>query len=633
MRRRRALAKLVLYLGAVGAAVTPAIANAAPAVFAPAVTYELGSGFQSAGNLGVRDLNRDGNLDVVVGAYNINSFSVFPGTGNGTLGTATTVSTTNGAAPSSNYRPRTVAIGDLDNDGRDDLYFAGYGVNDNIVSLNQSSGGVLGFGTPTYIAAVQAPGTPALGDLDEDGNLDVVQPGANGGSGNANTVLTRIGNGDGSFQGSNQLFTNPLPGAGSSAAAIADVNGDGNLDALATVNRISGAGAREGAVMTALGNGDGTFQSPAGVALVGADVNPSSLLVLDINGDGDLDVLTDNNTSVSTLLGNGTGTFATGTVDSTMVGYSLSAADLNADGFTDLAIADFYGNAVHVALGRGDGTFDPPSDIPMPAGSPPYGLALADLDGDSRNDLLVGTYAGGTPSGGTLSVMLNTTPAPAPTVTGVTPATGSAAGGTSVTISGTGFTGSTGVTIGGSSASSFTVNSATSITAVTPPHAAGVVGIEVTTASGTGTGAGLFTYTAVTASGAEQASGATTQGASPSPGATRVPRLRMGKPRSVRGGPLRSRGIVPNGATTVIQIAEGRAQSTARWLFAGTPKITVRKRCAIAPAAGRRTFTCALNLPPGRWTVTTRALSGSATIARSVARVRVKARASIPVTG
>jgi len=436
-RRQRALAKVVLPI----AVVTPTTALSVPATFAPPVTYQLGAGFQSPSGLGIHDLNADGDLDVVIGALDINSFSVFPGAGDGTLGPATTVSTTNSAAPSNAYRPRTVAIGDINNDGRADLYFAGYGVNDNIVSLNQSSGGVLGFGTPAYISAVQAPSTPALGDLNEDGNLDVVQPGYNGGNGNANTVLTRMGNGNGTFQASSQLFTNPLPGEGSNGAAIADINGDGNLDVLAVVNAIGGGSPRQGAVMTALGNGNGTFQAPAGVALVGANASPQSLLILDINGDGHLDVLTGNGSSVSTLLGNGTGTFATGTADSNLVGYSLAAADVNGDGLTDVALADWSGDRVSVALGNGDGTFDPPSFIAMPAGSNPYGLAIADLNGDGLGDIVVGTYAGGTPSGGTLSVLQNTTAAAAPTITGATPATGSTAGGTSVTITGTGFTG------------------------------------------------------------------------------------------------------------------------------------------------------------------------------------------------
>lgn len=488
--RRRALGKWALPLGVVGLAAAPALALGTPVTFAQPVDYQLG--FAGSMFPAVRDLNGDGHLDVVVGADGTNAFAVFPGNGDGTLGTATTVDTTNPNAPSDAYVPRAVTTGDLNNDGRIDLYFAGYGVNDNIVSLNQSTGGTLAFGQASYIPAVQAPAKPALGDLNGDGKLDVVQPGFNGGNGvNADAVLVRMGNGDGTFGPSSQVFTNPVPGEGSNGAAIADVNGDGHLDALATVNAIGGNSPRQGAVMTALGNGDGTFQMPATVSLIGDNANPNAILVLDINGDGDLDVITGNGSSASIMLGDGTGTFATGTVNTDLVGYSLSAADLNGDGVTDLATADWYGSAVNVVLGNGDGTFASASQVALAAGSNPYGLALADLNGDGLGDMVVNFYGLST-----TSVLLNTSVAPAPTVTGVTPASGPTAGGTSVTISGAAFTGATAVTFDGVSATSFTVNSPTSITAVAPAHAAGTVAIEVTTASGTGTGAGLFTYTA-----------------------------------------------------------------------------------------------------------------------------------------
>jgi alpha-tubulin suppressor-like RCC1 family protein len=77
---------------------------------------------------------------------------------------------------------------------------------------------------------------------------------------------------------------------------------------------------------------------------------------------------------------------------------------------------------------------------------------------------------------------------PAPTVTKVEPNKGPAVGGTSSTITGAYFTGATGVSYGALPASSFTVNSPTSITAVAPPGTAGTAGtadITVTTASGT----------------------------------------------------------------------------------------------------------------------------------------------------
>jgi uncharacterized protein YhjY with autotransporter beta-barrel domain len=87
-----------------------------------------------------------------------------------------------------------------------------------------------------------------------------------------------------------------------------------------------------------------------------------------------------------------------------------------------------------------------------------------------------------------------------PTVTLLSPTSGSAAGGASVTLTGTNFTGATGVSFGGTPSSSFTVDSATSITAAAPAHAVGPVDVTVTTAAGTSDTAGTgddFTYLGV----------------------------------------------------------------------------------------------------------------------------------------
>jgi hypothetical protein len=84
----------------------------------------------------------------------------------------------------------------------------------------------------------------------------------------------------------------------------------------------------------------------------------------------------------------------------------------------------------------------------------------------------------------------------APTVSAVSPSGGALAGGTTVTISGTGFVSGVTVSIGGTPASGVVFGSATSLTATTPAHAAGVVNVVVTNSdTQSGTGSGLYTYT------------------------------------------------------------------------------------------------------------------------------------------
>ena len=141
---------------------------------------------------------------------------------------------------------------------------------------------------------------------------------------------------------------------------------------------------------------------------------------------------------------------------------------------------------------------------------PPAGTALRIID-KQGSGAVSGTFAG-LPEGsvfsagggaafrinyaaGTGNDVVLTAIAP-PTVTTVAPAAGPAAGGQSVTITGTNLTGATAVRFGGTAATAFTVDSATQITATTPAHAAGAVAVAVTTPGGTGSKANAYTYVA-----------------------------------------------------------------------------------------------------------------------------------------
>ncbi|WP_433951704.1 autotransporter domain-containing protein [Brevundimonas bullata] len=99
--------------------------------------------------------------------------------------------------------------------------------------------------------------------------------------------------------------------------------------------------------------------------------------------------------------------------------------------------------------------------------------------------------------GATLRATVTCTPAPAaPTITGLTPGSGPTEGGESVVITGTDFTGATAVSFGGVAASSFTVNSATRITATTPASPAGSVPVSIVNPQGMNmpSGAAIYTY-------------------------------------------------------------------------------------------------------------------------------------------
>ncbi|MGD0080192.1 MAG: IPT/TIG domain-containing protein, partial [Methanoregula sp.] len=83
-----------------------------------------------------------------------------------------------------------------------------------------------------------------------------------------------------------------------------------------------------------------------------------------------------------------------------------------------------------------------------------------------------------------------------PTFASILPVNGTTAGGTVVTITGTGFTGATSVTFGGNAATSVMVVNSTAVTAVTPAGTAGAVNVIITTPGGSATGTNAYTYTA-----------------------------------------------------------------------------------------------------------------------------------------
>jgi hypothetical protein len=134
----------------------------------------------------------------------------------------------------------------------------------------------------------------------------------------------------------------------------------------------------------------------------------------------------------------------------------------------------------------------------------PSGWALAGDQADSLNTDGIAAWAywkTGTASAPTASLSWTNTggnvpyttaitslakaPSTVPTVTGVSPISGTTTGATSVSVTGTNFTGATTVKFGSTKAVNFTVNSATSITAAAPSEPAGTVDVTVTTSSGT----------------------------------------------------------------------------------------------------------------------------------------------------
>ena len=218
-------------------------------------------------------------------------------------------------------QPYSVAIGDVNGDGKPDLVVSNYGSNSVSVLLGNGDGT---FQQQTTYATGDNPRGIAIADVNGDGKPDVLVANLT-----ANTVSVLLGNGDGTFQQQTTDRTGGFP----VSIATGDLNGDGKPD-LVVANALSGT------VSALLGNGDGTFQQQATYA---TGSGPNSVAIGDVNGDGKLDlvVANANSNAVSLLLGNGDSTFqqqatyATGSVPD-----SVAIGDVNGDGKLDLVVAN-----------------------------------------------------------------------------------------------------------------------------------------------------------------------------------------------------------------------------------------------------------------------------------------------------
>jgi hypothetical protein len=352
----------------------------------------------------VADVNGDGKPDLVVtnkcagsnGTYCDQDFGPWDGSVGVLLGNGDGTFQPVVNFDSGGYYASSVAVADLNGDGKPDIVVANLCLSYFCESQANPNLGVLlgnGDGTfqpvVTYSSGGYSDESVVLADVNGDGKPDIVVADNNNGSG---TVEVLLGNGDGTFQPAVGYNS----GGGASSVAVADVNGDGKPD-IVVANNNNGSGT----VGVLLGNGDGTFQPAVGYNSGGG---ASSVAIADVNGDGKPDLLVANG-GIGVLLGNGDGTFQAVTTISTPLPTTpgqLVVADFNSDGKLD--IASSAGN--FLLLGNGDGSFQ----SPLLLGAGGLGIAIGDFNNDGSPDLVVGGA----------TILLNRIPHPQQTTTSVT---------------------------------------------------------------------------------------------------------------------------------------------------------------------------------------------------------------------
>ena len=281
-------------------------------------------------SLAVGDFNRDGIPDFAVANFYNANITVLLGDGAGGINSATPQQFSTGTNPVS------VAVGDFNADGIQDLAVANQGSNNVTVLLgNQSGGFAEAQGSPFATGPGQGPSSLVVGDFNGDGVQDLA------GSGGAG-VIVLLGNGTGGFTASSSTTTTVGP-----EIVAADFNGDGILDL---------AGSGGAGVIVLLGNGTGGFTASSSTT----PAMGSQIVVADFNGDGILDLAGVNFDHVTVLLGNGSGKFTVNSGSPYAVSQynsplltSLVAGDFNGDGFADLAVSGVGDPTINVLLGNG----------------------------------------------------------------------------------------------------------------------------------------------------------------------------------------------------------------------------------------------------------------------------------------
>ena len=321
------------------------------------------------------DLNGDGKLDLIVAVFADNGLLIFHGRGDGSFENPTVY-------PLSWLTD--VEVADFDRDGTMDVVVPLH--DQTTILFGQRDGSLrLTFGSSDTAAQV------GVADFNLDGKPDLVLTN-NGGDTGDGQIRVLLGDGDGHFRPAVEIITparhptEPLP---------ADLNRDGAVDLIVAYEDLHG--------VVWKGNGSGFFTENT---KFDGGIWQYAFAAADFDGDGKPDVAAGclvpqqaQEPGLRILLGNGDNTLRPGRaylVDAPIA--DLAVADLDGNGTKDLvtvgtALLDFGGyESLNAWVGSGDGSFGPPVALPALNGS--AHLALGDLNGDGKIDLVVGNSFG-----------------------------------------------------------------------------------------------------------------------------------------------------------------------------------------------------------------------------------------------